>query len=109
MSAPRTCDNSFITYRSCTHLDHKHTVFGKVVGGLETLDKMEAVATDSKDKPKVRRRQKRNKVKEAGSLRTTGCGGEAGRSARALSVLMRNRTSAGVRDRCDKHRSQSRF
>jgi len=29
-------------------------VFGKVVGGLETLDKMEAVPTGAKDKPKVR-------------------------------------------------------
>jgi hypothetical protein len=45
---------SFITYRSCKHLDRKHTIFGKVVGGIETLDKMEAVEADSKDRPKVR-------------------------------------------------------
>lgn len=42
----------FITFRSCKHLDRKHTVFGKVVGGLETLDKMEKIETDSKDAPK---------------------------------------------------------
>ncbi|TPX35344.1 hypothetical protein SmJEL517_g02262 [Synchytrium microbalum] len=41
----------FITYKSCTHLDNKHTVFGKVVGGLETLSKIERVPTDDKDKP----------------------------------------------------------
>lgn len=42
----------FITFRSCKHLDRKHTVFGKVVGGLETLDRMEKIETDSKDVPK---------------------------------------------------------
>ena len=42
----------FITFRSCKHLDRKHTVFGKVVGGLETLDRMEKVEVDSKDAPK---------------------------------------------------------
>ena len=42
---------SFITYRPVPHLDRKHTVFGKVVGGLEILDKMEEVPTDHDDKP----------------------------------------------------------
>ena len=41
----------FITFRSCKHLDKKHTIFGKVVGGLEVLDKMERIKTDNKDKP----------------------------------------------------------
>ncbi|GAB1608219.1 RING-type E3 ubiquitin-protein ligase PPIL2-like [Argonauta hians] len=41
----------FITYRSCRHLDNKHSVFGRVVGGLETLNKMEKIETDDKDKP----------------------------------------------------------
>ena len=41
----------FITFRSCKHLDNKHTIFGKVVGGLETLSKMESVQTDEKDRP----------------------------------------------------------
>lgn len=43
----------FITFRSCRHLDGKHSVFGKVVGGLKTLDAMEAVEVDKKDKPKT--------------------------------------------------------
>lgn len=42
---------SFITFRSCQHLDSKHTIFGRVVGGLETLKLMEALETDNKDVP----------------------------------------------------------
>lgn len=35
------------------HLDGKHTVFGRVVGGLETLDRIECeVEVDKKDRPK---------------------------------------------------------
>lgn len=41
----------FITYRPCTHLDKKHTIFGRVVGGLDVLNKMEAVPTDESDRP----------------------------------------------------------
>lgn len=41
----------FITYRSCRHLDNKHTVFGKVVGGVETLSEMERIEVDNKDRP----------------------------------------------------------
>ena len=43
--------HSFITYRSCPHLDTKHTIFGRVVGGLTTLSAMEAIETDNKDTP----------------------------------------------------------
>lgn len=43
--------DSFITYRSCNHLDGKHTIFGKLVGGMETLNAMERVGTDKKDRP----------------------------------------------------------
>ncbi len=34
----------FITFKDCKHLDLKHTVFGKVVGGIANLDKLEAVS-----------------------------------------------------------------
>ena len=43
----------FITFRSCPHLDNKHSVFGKVVGGLDVLNRIEAVETDKKDRPKT--------------------------------------------------------
>ncbi|OZJ05976.1 hypothetical protein BZG36_01215 [Bifiguratus adelaidae] len=44
----------FITYRPCTHLDNKHTIFGKMVGGMDVLDKMEAIPTDEDDRPQQR-------------------------------------------------------
>lgn len=33
----------FITFKETKYLDNKHTVFGKVVGGLATLDRIEQV------------------------------------------------------------------
>uniref|UniRef100_A0AAR2IGD9 PPIase cyclophilin-type domain-containing protein n=1 Tax=Pygocentrus nattereri TaxID=42514 RepID=A0AAR2IGD9_PYGNA len=53
-SGPNTNKSQFfITFRSCTYLDRKHTVFGRVVGGFETLTAMENVESDPKtDKPK---------------------------------------------------------
>ena len=43
----------FILYKSAPHLDGKHTVFGKLVGGLENLKKMANVEVDVNDKPIV--------------------------------------------------------
>mmetsp|Transcript_38784 Transcript_38784/g.64491 ORF Transcript_38784/g.64491 Transcript_38784/m.64491 type:complete len:605 (-) Transcript_38784:107-1921(-) len=43
----------FILYKSAVHLNMKHTVFGKVVGGMEVLTKMEQVETDDEDRPKT--------------------------------------------------------
>ena len=51
-SGPNTNKSQFfITYRSCRHLDGKHTVFGQIVGGLDTLNKLEKIEVDNKDKP----------------------------------------------------------
>ncbi|KAF2014768.1 peptidyl-prolyl cis-trans isomeras-like protein-like 2 [Aaosphaeria arxii CBS 175.79] len=42
----------FITYRQVPHLDRKHTIFARVVGGLDTtLKSMEMAETGEKDKP----------------------------------------------------------
>ena len=38
--------DSFITYRAAEHLDRKHTIFGRVVGGMETLSRLEQAPTD---------------------------------------------------------------
>ncbi|XP_032667950.1 RING-type E3 ubiquitin-protein ligase PPIL2 isoform X2 [Odontomachus brunneus] len=51
-SGPNTNGSQFfITFRSCKHLDRKHTVFGKIVGGFETLNAIEKVEVDNKDRP----------------------------------------------------------
>ncbi|KAL5119839.1 cyclophilin peptidyl-prolyl cis-trans isomerase Cyp8 [Pleosporales sp. CAS-2024a] len=42
----------FITYRAVPHLDRKHTIFAKVVGGLDTtLRAMELAEVGEKDRP----------------------------------------------------------
>ena len=46
----------FITYgKNLTHLDGKHTIFGRVVGGLKVLDELEDIEADDKhpEKPGV--------------------------------------------------------
>ncbi|GAM28255.1 hypothetical protein SAMD00019534_114310, partial [Acytostelium subglobosum LB1] len=51
-SGPNTNGSQFfITFRACPHLDRKHTVFGKVVGGMEVLKTMEMIKVDDNDKP----------------------------------------------------------
>ena len=41
----------FITFAPTPHLDGKHVVFGKIVEGIEILDVIESVSTDSSDVP----------------------------------------------------------
>ena len=43
----------FITYRACKHLDRKHTIFARVVGGMDTLAEIEKVEVDETDKRPV--------------------------------------------------------
>eukprot|EP00667_Euglena_gracilis_P006280 EG_transcript_6327 len=51
-SGPNTNRSQFyVTYKSAKHLDKKHTIFGKVVGGFETLAKMEKAKTNDQDRP----------------------------------------------------------
>eukprot|EP00899_Mesostigma_viride_P012634 jgi/Mesvir1/21371/Mv20855-RA.1 len=52
-SGPHTNGSQFfILYKSAVHLDYKHTVFGKVVGGLDVLAALEKVPVDNADRPK---------------------------------------------------------
>ncbi|GAA6036688.1 hypothetical protein JCM8097_003428 [Rhodosporidiobolus ruineniae] len=52
-SGPNTNGSQFfITFRDkCPHLDGKHTVFGRLVGGHATLDKLERQPIDATDRP----------------------------------------------------------
>lgn len=41
----------FITYKPARHLDRKHTIFGRVVGDLDILNKLENIPSDEANRP----------------------------------------------------------
>ncbi|KAI9759481.1 MAG: hypothetical protein M4579_002321 [Chaenotheca gracillima] len=41
----------FITYRPAKHLDRKHTIFGRIIGGGDILSRLENSSVDSSDRP----------------------------------------------------------
>lgn len=41
----------FITFNETSYLDLKHTVFGKVVGGAKTLNRIQEIGTDKNERP----------------------------------------------------------
>ncbi|UKK01950.2 peptidyl-prolyl cis-trans isomerase [Theileria orientalis] len=41
----------FITFNTCSHLDNVHTVFGKVVGGLDVLKRWNSLKVDDEERP----------------------------------------------------------
>jgi peptidyl-prolyl cis-trans isomerase B (cyclophilin B) len=52
-SGPNTNGSQFfvVTADSCPWLDGKHTVFGRVTGGMDAVDAISAVDRDTRDKP----------------------------------------------------------
>jgi peptidyl-prolyl cis-trans isomerase-like protein 2 len=41
----------FITFKSCNHLDRKHSIFGNIIDGTDLLAAMEKVPADKKERP----------------------------------------------------------
>jgi peptidyl-prolyl cis-trans isomerase B (cyclophilin B) len=52
-SGPNSNGSQFfiVTAQSCPWLDGKHTVFGRVTGGMETVDAIERLPTGAADRP----------------------------------------------------------
>jgi len=52
-AGPNTNGSQFfiLTTQAAPWLDGKHTVFGEVRGGMETVDAIEALPTDARDRP----------------------------------------------------------
>ena len=52
-AGPNTNGSQFfiVTVDAAPWLDGKHTVFGQVTGGLDVVDKLEALPTDGRDRP----------------------------------------------------------
>jgi peptidyl-prolyl cis-trans isomerase B (cyclophilin B) len=52
-AGPNTNGSQFfiVTTEAAPWLDGKHTVFGKVTAGMEVVDRLESLPTDSRDRP----------------------------------------------------------
>lgn len=54
----------FIMHQNAPHLDGQYAAFGKVIEGIEVVDKIASVKTDFSDRPRVEQRIKSMTVEE---------------------------------------------
>ena len=54
-AGPNTNGSQFfiVTADACPWLDGKHTVFGRVTGGLDVVDRISLVDRDTRDRPET--------------------------------------------------------
>ena len=68
-AGPNTNGSQFflVTATECPWLDGKHTVFGRVVDGMDAVDELEATPTDASDRPLESQRIERVELDAAAS------------------------------------------
>lgn len=54
----------YITVAPCKNLDGKHTVFGRVTGGIDVVKAINKIKTDEEDKPLIDVKMHRIRVKK---------------------------------------------
>ena len=85
-SGPATNGSQFfITHKETSHLDGRHTVFGKVVEGIEVVDKIANVEIGFQDKPKEPVTIESLKIRRIGDKATAFKTGQA-----AFDALLKN-------------------
>ncbi|GMH51801.1 hypothetical protein TrRE_jg1709 [Triparma retinervis] len=96
----------FVTLGPCGHLDKRHVGFGRVVGGMEVMERVGKVDTDEKDRPVVMERKdkkkKKKKSKRSDSSSDSDSDSESSSSSEEEEVLRSSITGKRIKMRIEK-------